>query len=124
MNPEHDGPLRHVVQATHYSILGFRAAWKCEMAFRIEAAVIGLMAPVGVWLGRGAVHYALMFGSCALVLIVELLNSSLEAVVDRIGTEPHPLSKRAKDLGSAAAALSQLTAAVIWALIAQERFFG
>ena len=124
MNPENETPVQHVINAARYSMAGFRAAWKHELAFRIEATVIAVMLPVGLWLAESAVEYALLIGSCMIVLITELLNSAMEAVVDRIGQEHHILSKTAKDLGSAAACLSQLTAALVWALIACGRFFG
>jgi diacylglycerol kinase (ATP) len=79
------------------------------------------MLPVGVWLGRSVVEWALLFGSCMLVLITELLNSALETIVDRIGPQHHELSGRAKDLGSAAAFFSMMTAVVVWGLIAYQR---
>ena len=123
MKPENETPIQHVVNAAHYSMAGFQAAWKHELAFRIEAVVIAVMLPVGLWLGQSAVEYALLIGSSMIVLITELLNSAMEAVVDRIGQEHHILSKTAKDLGSAAACLSQLTAALVWALVAYDRLF-
>ena len=123
MKPENETPIQHVINAARYSMAGFQAAWKHEMAFRIEATVIAVMLPVGLWLGESAVEYALLIGSCLIVLIIELLNSAMEAVVDRIGQEHHMLSKNAKDMGSAAACLSQLTATLVWALIAYARFF-
>jgi diacylglycerol kinase (ATP) len=92
------------------------------MAFRTEASVIAIMLPIGIWMGKTAVEWALLIGSCMLVLITELLNSAVENVVDRIGAERHILSKQAKDLGSAAAAVSMLTAVIVWGLIAYERF--
>jgi diacylglycerol kinase (ATP) len=82
------------------------------------------MIPVGLWLGRSAVERALLVAACLLILIVELLNSAIEAVVDRIGTERHELSGRAKDMGSAAAFFSMLTAALVYAAIVYERFWG
>ncbi len=82
------------------------------------------MTPLGLWLGRSAVERALLIASILLILITELLNSALEAVVDRIGPQRHELSKRAKDMGSAAAFISMVTAAMVWALIAYERFLG
>jgi len=78
--------------------------------------------PFGIWMGETAVQWALLIGSSMLVLITELLNSAIEKVVDRISTEHHILSKQAKDLGSAAAAVSMLTAVTVWGLIAYERF--
>ena len=82
------------------------------------------MLPVGIWIGETAVEWALLLGSAMLVLITELLNSAVETVVDRIGAEQHILSKQAKDLGSAAAAMSMLTAAIVWSLIAYKNFLG
>ncbi len=103
---------------------GLKAAWKNEQAFRWEATIVLLMMPVGLWFGRTAVERALLIASSMLILITELLNSAVEAVVDRIGPERHELSKRAKDLGSAAAFICMITAAVVWGLIAYERFLG
>lgn len=122
MGSENDNIFRHIKNAVIYSIAGFKAAWNNEMAFRTEAIVIAIMLPIGIWMGKTVVEWALLIGSCMLVLITELLNSAVENVVDRIGTERHILSKQAKDLGSAAAAVSMLTALVVWSLIAYERF--
>jgi diacylglycerol kinase (ATP) len=114
--------LRRMVKATIYSFSGLRAAWSQEAAFRQESTVAALLIPVGLWLGQNAVERALLLGSCLLVLIVELLNSAVEAVVDRVGTEPHLLSARAKDLGSAAVFVSLVLTFVVWALIGWQRF--
>jgi diacylglycerol kinase (ATP) len=122
MKVENDNIFRHIQNAVIYSIAGFKAAWKNEMAFRIEVIVIALMMPIGAWIGETAVEWALLIGSGLLILITELLNSAVENVVDRIGTEHHILSKHAKDLGSAAAAVSMLAAVIVWGLIAYERF--
>jgi diacylglycerol kinase (ATP) len=122
MKAQNDNIFRHIQNAVIYSISGFKAAWNNEMAFRAETIVIAIMLPVGIWMGQTVVERALLIGSCMLVLITELLNSALENVVDRIGAEHHILSKQAKDLGSAAAAVSMLTAAIVWGLIAYERF--
>ena len=124
MAEANDTIFRHLVNAVIWSVAGIRTAWKNEMAFRLQAIVIIAMFPVGIWLGRTAVEWALLIGSCALILIVELLNSAVEALVDRIGSERHELSGRAKDMGSAASFFSMITAAVVWALIAYERFYG
>ena len=124
MGAENEGLMRHIVNALIWSMSGIKAAWQNELAFRSQAIVIAILLPFGWWLGRTAVEWALLFGSCMLVLIVELLNSALETIVDRIGPELHELSGRAKDLGSAAAFFSMITAAIIWGLIAYERFFG
>jgi diacylglycerol kinase (ATP) len=81
-----------------------------------------VMVPLGFWLGRSAVEQALLIASILLILLTELLNSALEAVVDRIGPQRHELSKRAKDMGSAAAFVSMVTAALVWIIIALDRF--
>ena len=124
MGAENEGLMRHIVNALIWSMAGIKAAWQNELAFRSQASVIAILLPVGFWLGRTAVEWALLFGSCMLVLITELLNSALETIVDRIGLEHHELSGRAKDLGSSAAFFSMITAAIIWGLIAYQRFFG
>ena len=122
MGSENENIFRHIKNALIYSWDGLKAAWDNEMAFRTEAIVIALLMPIGIWIGQTAVQWALLIGSAMLVLITELLNSAVENVVDRIGTEHHILSKQAKDLGSAAAGVSMLTAAIVWGLIAYERF--
>jgi diacylglycerol kinase (ATP) len=99
------------------SIQGLRAAWRHEAAFRQEVALAAIGAPLGWWLGGSAVERALLIGSLLAVLVVELVNSAVESAVDRIGEEDHPLSARAKDLGSAAVLLSLLAAAAVWALV-------
>jgi len=114
--------LRRIVNATFFSLAGLRAAWRHESAFRQETALCVILVPTGVWLGQTAVERSLLIGSCLLVLIVELLNSGIEAVVDRVGEEHHRLSGRAKDLGSAAVLLSLILTLVIWSLIAWSRF--
>jgi len=122
MGSENENIFRHIKNAVIYSWAGLKAAWDNEMAFRTEAIVIAFLMPFGIWMGETAVQWALLIGSGMLILITELLNSALETVVDRISTEHHLLSKQAKDLGSAAAAVSMLTAVVVWGLIAYERF--
>lgn len=119
-NPHNTG-LRRVVRATFFSIAGLRAAWLHEAAFRQECAAFVVLLPAAFWLGGTAVERALLAGSCLLVLIVELVNSAIEATVDRVGTETHALAARAKDLGSAAVFVSLLSVGLIWGLIAWER---
>jgi len=111
--PDHRG-LVHVFRAFQYSIQGLRAAFRYEEAFRLELLACAVMAPAGLFLGRTVVEYILLFSSLLLVLIVELVNSALEAVVDRIGIEHHDLSGRAKDIGSAAVFLSLFYVALVW----------
>jgi len=109
--------LRRIVLATRYSVEGLVAAVKGEAAFRQELALAVVLVPLGIWLGDDGVQRALLAGSVLLVLIVELLNSAVEATVDRISEDHHPLAKQAKDLGSAAVMLSLAAAAFVWLLI-------
>jgi diacylglycerol kinase (ATP) len=114
--------LRRIFNATFFSFAGFRTAWREEAAFRQETLLSIVLVPAGFWLGRTAVERSLLVGSCLLVLIVELLNTGIEKVVDRIGPEHHRLSGQAKDLGSAAVFTSLMLTLLIWCLIAWERF--
>ncbi len=114
--------FRRVIRATRYSAQGLAHAWKHEAAFRQELVASALLLPVAYWLGQTPVDRLLLIGSCGLVLIVELLNSAVEAVVDRISGEAHELSGRAKDLGSAAVFLSLLLSGAVWGIIAWQRF--
>jgi diacylglycerol kinase (ATP) len=114
--------FKRVVNATFYSLAGLRAAWRNEAAFRHECVLTLVLTPIAFWLGQNAVERALLIGSCWLVLIVELLNSAVEAIVDRVGTDHHRLSGRAKDLGSAAVFVSLMLALLVWVLVIVERF--
>ena len=109
--------LTRILNATRYSWQGLRAALRHEAAFRQELLLALVFIPAAFWVGETAVELALLIGSLLLVLIVELLNSAIEAVVDRIGSDSHDLSGRAKDLGSAAVMLSLLLAGVVWGLL-------
>ena len=109
--------LRRVLNATRYSIEGLAAAWKHEAAFRQEAMLAVVLVPVGLWLGRTGVEKALLAGSVLAVLVVELLNSGVEAIVDRASPEIHELAKRAKDLGSAAVMVSIAATCLVWGLV-------
>jgi len=109
--------LTRIRNATRYSWQGLRSAFRHESAFRQELLLAGVLIPAAFRVGSTAVELALLIGSVLLVLVVELLNSAIEAVVDRIGSEFHDLSGRAKDLGSAAVMLSLLLAGVVWGLI-------
>jgi len=124
MGEAKESVLRHIGNALIWSAAGIQSAWKNELAFRVEAIIIIIMMPLGLWLGGTAAEKALLIASCLLVLITELLNSAIEAIVDRIGPEHHELSGRAKDMGSAAAFFSMLTAGIVWAFIAYERFWS
>jgi diacylglycerol kinase (ATP) len=99
--------------ATGYSLSGLRAAWR-EAAFRLEACLAFILLPLAFWVGRDWTQVALLAGSVLLVLIVELLNSAVEAAIDRIGLERHELSGKAQDMGSAAVLLSVVLAGGIW----------
>ena len=109
--------LRRLINAFGYSIAGTLAAFKHEDAFRQEVILSAVLVPLALYLGQTGVEQALMIASILLVIIVELLNSSVEATVDRISVKRHKLSKRAKDIGSAAVFFSLINAAVIWFLI-------
>ena len=109
--------LRRILNATRYSLAGLTAAVRYEDAFRQELVVIAVLLPFAWILGANGTQRALLIGSLILVLIVELLNTAVEAAVDRVSLEYHDLAKRAKDLGSAAVMLSIANAAAIWVLV-------
>ncbi len=111
------GGAGRLVAACRYSIDGLRAAWRAEAAFRQELVLCALLAPVALWLPISALEKLALIGVLVLLLVVELLNSALEAVVDRVGLERHDLSKRAKDLGSAAVMLVLLLAGLTWTIV-------
>ncbi len=114
--------LRRLSRALVFSAAGLRAAWRSETAFRQEVVLAALLTPAAVWLGRTGLQRALLLGVMLLVVVVELLNSAIEAVVDRIGHDRHELSGQAKDMGSAAVLLSLTLALLIWLGIAWDRF--
>lgn len=109
--------LRRIWNAFFYSLDGFKAALKHEHAFRQEMWLAAVLIPLAFFLPASGVGRALMIGSVLLVLIVELLNSAVEAVVDRVSLEQHALAKRAKDIGSAAVMLALINVGVVWALV-------
>lgn len=114
--------LDRIVRATGYSLEGLIAAYRSESAFRQEFWLAALLLPMALWLGRGWVETALLIGTVMLVLIVELLNSGIEASIDRVSFELHDLSKRAKDIASAAVFLSLLLCAMVWSMALWHRF--
>ena len=114
--------LARVWFAARHSAAGLAAAWRHESAFRQEMVLALLLLPPALWLGTNWVERGLLIGSLLLVLIVELLNSGIEAVVDRVSLDLHELSKRAKDYGSAAVMLALLLCGGIWAAVAWQRF--
>jgi diacylglycerol kinase (ATP) len=114
--------LERIVRATGYSIEGLQAAYRGESAFRQEFWLAAVLLPAAFWLGGNWMEVALLAGSVMLVLIVELLNSGIEAAIDRVSFELHDLSKRAKDLASAAVLLSLLLCGGIWLAALWHRF--
>ena len=116
------GPAR-IFKAAIWSLQGLRAAWLHESSFRLEVCLFVVLAPVGWWLGRGGVEQALLIGSMLLVLSVELLNSAVEAVIERYGPEHHELAGRAKDMGSAAVFVLMMNVLLCWGLILGPRLF-
>jgi diacylglycerol kinase (ATP) len=119
-----DTGLNRVWKATVYSLQGLDAAWRNESAFRQECVIAVLLLPVSFWIANSWVEVAVLMGVCFLVLIVELLNSAIEAVVDRVGHEHHNLAGQAKDMGSAAVMLSLIMAAGTWVLIGAHNLIG
>ncbi|MBB1126441.1 diacylglycerol kinase [Thiospirillum jenense] len=114
--------LKRVIKAFGYSMQGFKACYQLEEAFRQEVILLIPLVPLGLWLGETPIERAMLVGSLMLVPIVELLNSAIEANVDRVGLERHELSGRAKDIASAAVFSSIAFALVIWALILVPRW--
>ncbi len=114
--------FKRLTKASQYSMKGLSAAWRFESAFRQECSVGLILVPLAFWVGETAEQTVLLIGVCAIVLITELLNSAIEAVVDRVGTEHHDLAGRAKDMGSAAVAISLMLVLVTWTLLAWSRF--
>jgi diacylglycerol kinase (ATP) len=115
--------VKRIFSALTYSIDGFKAAWQNEHAFRQELLLVVIGTVIALSLKISAVEKLVLIAVLVLVLIVELLNSALEAVVDRVSLERHPLSKNAKDLGSAAVLLALLTAGASWTVILFNRFY-
>ena len=119
MESPHKGKtgLRRLWNAFGYSLAGFRAAYKHEDAFRQEVMLAAVLIPLALWLPVSHLGKALMIASVLLVLIVELLNSAVEATVDRVSLDDHDLAKRAKDIGSAAVLASLINVLLVWTLI-------
>jgi len=122
VNPQKERTgLNRVWHAFGYSLAGLRAGWG-ETAFRQECIAAFIFVPLSFWLGRNWVEVALLAGSVVLLMVVELLNTAIETAIDRVGPEWHDLSKRAKDMGSAAVLLSLLVCAGIWLAALGQRF--
>ncbi|MFY2764064.1 diacylglycerol kinase [Arenimonas sp. MALMAid1274] len=109
-------------QAFLWSMKGLRATWDVESSFRLEVYLFIVLAPLALWLGQGGVEQAILVGSMVLVLVVEVLNSAVEAVVDRWGNEHNELAGRAKDMGSAAVFLADMNVLICWGLILGPRY--
>jgi len=109
--------IKRIINACGYTYAGLIAAFKNEAAFRQELVLVVVLAPVAIWLGGDNLEKVLLVSSLLLILIVELVNSAIESTVDRIGSEQHELSGRAKDIGSAAVFLALINATLIWALL-------
>jgi diacylglycerol kinase (ATP) len=112
-----------ILKAAMWSMQGLRAAWLHESSFRLEVYLFAVLGPLGLWLGQSGVERALLVGCGLLVLGVELLNSSVEAVIERYGPEFHELAGRAKDMGSAAVFVLMLNFLLVWGLILGPRYF-
>lgn len=109
--------IRRIIKALQWSLSGLKKAFQNEAAFRQEIVLCALLGPLGFWLGENPAEQCLLVGSLFLVLIVELLNSSIEAAIDRVSLENHPLAGKAKDMGSAAVFLALLNAGFVWTVI-------
>ena len=119
--PRH--PLR-ILKAAKWSLQGLRAAWRHESSFRLEVWLFVVLAPLAWWLGQSGVERALLIGSMLAVIAVELLNSSVEAVIERYGAEFHELAGRAKDMGSAAVFVMMLNVLLTWGAILVPRLLA
>ena len=122
MTEKNSKGIRRIINVAGFSMAGLISAVKNEAAFRQELALFTILIPVSFWIGRSALEEAMLIGSCLIVMITELLNSAVEAAIDRISNEHHLLSKQAKDMGSAAVLLSFLLVGIVWGLIIFDRF--
>lgn len=109
--------IARLIAATKYSAAGLKAAFKSEEAFRLEVYAFIILAPLGMWLGDGGVEKLLLVGSVVQLMLVELLNTAIEVVINRIGPEFHPLSGRAKDIGSACVLIAIGMVVLTWGLV-------
>lgn len=122
INKPHPKGLIRLFDAFFFSMKGYKAAIKYEESFRIELGFGLILFPLAFWLGDSAVERAVLLFPLFLVLVAELLNSGIEAAIDRISTEHHPLSGRAKDVGSAACFTAQMSVFLIWGMMLYEKF--
>ncbi len=116
--------IARILAAAGYSWSGFRQAWTHEAAFREEIILLTALTPVAFWLGQTTTETVILLMSCLVVLITELLNSAIEAVVDLASPEIHPLAGRAKDIGSAAVFIALMQVLMVWGFIGWARFFN
>jgi diacylglycerol kinase (ATP) len=123
MNKSAVNPVTRLIKAAGYSFAGLRAAYRHEQAFRQETWLLLILVPLAFYLSPDNMERILLIGSWLLVMIVELLNSAIEAVVDRVGDEWHKLAGRAKDIASAAVLLALLLAGLVWFLLVVTKFF-
>ena len=114
--------LKRIINAFGYTWKGLRAAYKHEAAFRQEIGLAVVLLPLAFWVGKNAIEWILLLSSVVFILVVEILNSAIEAVVDRTGDEPHKLSGRAKDMGSAAVFLAFVMLLITWGFISWANF--
>ena len=106
-----------LLRATKHALRGFHDAFRSQVSIRQEVLILLVMTPLALWLGENGVERALMIGTLLLILLTELMNAAIEMTVDRIGTERHELSRKAKDMAAAAVLVSLVTAATVWLLI-------
>ena len=116
--------IRRIIRAASFSAQGLAYAFRNEAAFRQELALTTVLIPVAFWLGRSPLEIALLIGVCFIMLIVELINSAIEAAIDRLGDERHELSGAAKDLGSAAVFVVLCLVGLVWFAVAYDRFLA
>ena len=114
--------MKHIVDGAGHGLKGFKAAVKHEEALRQEVVVFAILIPAAFWLGDSAVEVALLIGCCLIVFAMEIVNAAIETVVDRVGTEHHELSGRAKDLASAAVYVTWINMIMVWLVIGIEHF--
>lgn len=115
--PQKKKGIARLIAATRFSFAGLSATWRNEEAFRLEIIAFVFLAPLGVWLGQSRVEQILLVGCLILVLLMELINSAIEAVVDRAGSEFHELAGRAKDIGSAAVFVALIQVPFVWGML-------
>jgi diacylglycerol kinase (ATP) len=122
MKPGKTG-IERLIDATRYSLCGLRECFRHEAAFRLQVIIIALLLPLSVFIARSTVQWLILVGPLILLLVIELLNSAVEAVVDRIGHEWHELSGRAKDMGSAAVFLCMILIILCWGGLIFANYF-